>query len=287
MVFEYRRDGAVAVIALAHPPVNALNLALRRALFDFFLAMRSDASVDAVIVHGAGAGFCAGGDRTESGTPDASERPTLSRDVLDAIERCGKPVIAALHGFAMGGGLELALACAARVAVAGTRVALPEVTIGVFPLSATQRLPRVIGVARAAGFMLAGASVSASDPAIAGCFERIVMSEDGLLQAAVQFAHACIAAPPVPLRARPIPGDPVSRAAVGGRAPWRGRTLPGAASVAAGRARRRRSHQFPGGPRPCSATVRRARWHAAFIAADWLSATWNWARGCSSARAAK
>lgn len=210
MVIENRRDGAVAVISLAHPPVNALNLALRRALFDFFIAARSDASVEAVVMHGAGNGFCAGGDRKEFGTANANERPTLSRDVLDAIERCGKPVIAALHGFAMGGGLELALACGARVAVADTRVGLPEVNIGVFPLSATQRLPRVIGVARAAGFMLAGESVAASDPVIAGCFDRIVMSKEGLLQAALQLAQACVTAPPVLLRARPIPGDPVA-----------------------------------------------------------------------------
>jgi enoyl-CoA hydratase len=210
MALGHRRDGTVAVITLAHPPVNALSLALRRALFDFFVAARWEVSIEAVIVHGAGRGFCAGGDLTEFGTPDANERPTLSRDVLDAVERCGKPVVAALHGFAMGGGLELALACAARVAVAGTRVGTPEVDIGVFPLSATQRLPRVIGVARAAKFMLAGASVAASDPAIADCFDRIVSGEDGLLQAALELARACVAAPPVLLRARPIPGDPAA-----------------------------------------------------------------------------
>ena len=207
MVLEHRRDGSVAVITLAQPPVNALNLALRRALFDFFVALRADTSVAAVVVHGVGNGFSAGGDRKEFGTPNANERPTLSRDVLDAVERCGKPVIAALHGFALGGGLELALACDARVAVAGTRVGLPEVTIGLFPLSATQRLPRVVGVASAAEFMLAGATIPAGDPAIAGCFDRIVMSGDELPQAAMQLAQACVAAPPVPLRARPIPGD--------------------------------------------------------------------------------
>jgi 3-hydroxyacyl-CoA dehydrogenase len=210
MVLEHRRDGTVAVITLAHPPANALSLALRRALLDFFVAARTDAGIQAIVVRGAGKGFCAGGDRTEFGTPNANERPTLSRDVLDAIERCGKPVVAALHGYAMGGGLELALACGARVAVADTRVALPEVTIGVFPLSATQRLPRVIGVARAAALMLSGASVAASDPAIAGCFDRIVPSGDELLQAALQVAQACVAAPPVLLRARPITDDPVA-----------------------------------------------------------------------------
>src|SRR5512144_1435693 len=113
MVVEHHRDGAIAVLTLAHAPVNALNLALRRALYDFFTTVRSDASVAAIVVQGAGKGFCAGGDRTEFGTPDANARPTLSRDVLDVIERCGKPVVAALHGFAVGGGFELALACSA------------------------------------------------------------------------------------------------------------------------------------------------------------------------------
>ena len=210
MILEHRRDWMVAVITLAHPPVNALNLALRQALYDFFGAARTDASIEAVVVHGAGGGFCAGGDRKEFGTPSANECPTLSRDVLDAIERCGKPVIAALHGYAMGGGLELALACAARVVVADTRVALPEVSIGVFPLSATQRLPRLIGVARASEFMLAGAVRAASDSSLTACFDRIVPSQDELLQVALEAAREAIAAPPVPVRERPIPGDPIA-----------------------------------------------------------------------------
>jgi 3-hydroxyacyl-CoA dehydrogenase len=210
MILEHQRDGAVAMITLQHPPVNALSLALRRALLDFFVAARSDASIEAIVVHGAGNGFCAGGDRTEFGTPDADARPTLSRDVLDAIERCGKPVIAALHGYAMGGGFEFALACGARTAVARTRIGLPEVTIGLFPLSATQRLPRLIGIARAANLMLTGVSVAASDPVLAGCFDRIVSSEDELLPEAVKLARAFVAAPPVLLRTRSIPGRPLA-----------------------------------------------------------------------------
>jgi enoyl-CoA hydratase len=210
MAVGHRRDGTIAVITLTHSPVNALNLALRRALYDFFVAVRSDASVEAVVVHGAGNGFCAGGDRTEFGTPNASERPTLSRDVLDAIEHCGKPVVAAMHGFAMGGGFELALACDARVAVASTRVALPEVNIGLFPLSATQRLPRLIGVASATEFMLTGASVAASDPTIAACCDQLVTSENELLQAALRAAQVAVAAPPVPVRARSVPGDSIA-----------------------------------------------------------------------------
>jgi 3-hydroxyacyl-CoA dehydrogenase len=207
MVLEHHRDGAIAVVTLAHAPVNALNLALRRGLYDFFTAVRSDAAIAAIVVQGAGKGFCAGGDRTEFGTQDANARPTLSRDVLDSIERCGKPVVAALHGFAMGGGFELALACGARIAVASTQVALPEVTIGVFPLSATQRLPRVLGLARAARLMLSGARVDASDPIVAGCFDMIVPDVDSLLPATLTYACERVGAPLVPVRARPFPGD--------------------------------------------------------------------------------
>jgi enoyl-CoA hydratase len=208
MFLEHERHGTVAVVRLANPPVNALNLALRRALHDFFSAVRTDAEVGAIVTHGAGRGFCAGGDRSEFGTPDANARPTLSRDVLDAIERCGKPVVAALHGYAVGGGFELALACSARVAVADTQVALPEVAIGVFPLSATQRLPRILGLGRAAELMLSGTRVNANDPVVAGCFEAIVPDAAALLPAALACARELIGAPLAPVRLRPIAGDP-------------------------------------------------------------------------------
>ena len=153
--------------------------------------------------------------------------------------------------------------------------ALPEVNIGVFPLSATQRLPRVIGVARAAGFMLAGESVAASDPVIAGCFDRIVMSEDELLQAALQLAQACVTAPPVLLRARPIPGDPVAelqsvleRHAGDALSPAQQALLQAVRAAV-------EADSFQAGLDCAQYLFDDARWYAASFAAGSLSARWN------------
>lgn len=209
MSLEYRRAGRVAFIAIDSPPVNAFSLPLRRALVDAFMRLRQDDSVRAVVVHGHGKGFSAGGDRAEFGKPEASARPTLSRDVLAAVESCGKPVIAAIHGFAVGGGLEFALACSARIAVASARIGLPEVAIGRFPLSGSQRLPRLVGIERATEWMFRAETMMASDPRAAPLFEKQVDRDEDLLAAAENLALAALHSPPVPLRERPIPdADP-------------------------------------------------------------------------------
>lgn len=212
MPIEQRRDGDVAVMVLDHPPVNALGFELRRGLHDAFTSLRADSTVKAAVVLGSGKGFCAGGDRTEFGKPEATARPTLSRDVLHAIEHCGKPVVAALHGFAVGGGLELALACDLRVVVADTRIGLPEVGLGRFPLSGSQRLPRVVGIERAAEWMLDARTMDASDPDAAALFDRIVDRREALLPAALEVARSSIATLPLPVRHRPFPDADPSRA---------------------------------------------------------------------------
>jgi enoyl-CoA hydratase len=205
MPIEYGREGATALLALANPPVNALSLSLRRDLVGAFATLSADPAIAAVVVYGSGKGFCAGGDRSEFGTPAASARPTLSRDVLHAIEHCGKPVVAAMHGFAIGGGLELALACDLRVVVQGTRVGLPEVGIGRFPLSGSQRLPRVLGIVRAAEWMLRAEILQAERPDAAPLFDRIVDDPEALLQAALALARSAAKHPPTPIRHRPFP----------------------------------------------------------------------------------
>lgn len=215
MSIAHRREGDVAVLALANPPVNALGLELRRGLHAAFTRLRTDSAVRAIVILGSGKGFCAGGDRTEFGTPAAAERPALSRDVLQAIEGCGKPVVAAIHGFAVGGGLELALACGLRVAVAGAKVGLPEVGIGRFPLSASQRLPRLVGVARAAEWMLQAETLSVGQPETAPLFDRWVDRAEDLLPTALDMARAAEMTPPTPVRDRPFP-DPDPRAALTG-----------------------------------------------------------------------
>jgi 3-hydroxyacyl-CoA dehydrogenase len=209
MSLEYRCAGGVAFIAIDAPPVNAFGLPLRRALVDAFVRLRQDDAVRAVVVHGHGKGFSAGGDRSEFGRPEASARPTLSRDVLAAVESCGKPVIAAIHGFAVGGGLEFALACGARVAVASARIGLPEVTIGRFPLSGSQRLPRLVGIERAAEWMFRAETTRASDPRAALLFDRLVDRDEELLAAAAELALTATHSTLVPVRERPfLDADP-------------------------------------------------------------------------------
>ena len=203
-------DG-IALIRLDHPPVNAFSLALRQALVAVLERLDADETVRAVVVHGAGKGFSAGGDRTEFGTPAASERPTLSRDVLSRIEACRKPVIAAIHGFAVGGGLEFALACGARVAVASAKVGLPEVGIGRFPLSGSQRLPRLLGVERATEWMLRAETMAAAHPEAAPLFDRLVDRDEELLPSALEVARQAMHAPLRLLRHRPFPDqDPLA-----------------------------------------------------------------------------
>jgi 3-hydroxyacyl-CoA dehydrogenase len=129
--------------------------------------------------------------------------------VLHAIEHCGKPVVAAIHGYAVGGGLELALACDLRIVAAGTRLGLPEVSIGRFPLSGSQRLPRILGVTRAATWMLQAGMYDAGYPETTALFDRIVHTPDELLPAALELARVAITMPPVPIRHRPFPdADP-------------------------------------------------------------------------------
>src|SRR6266436_1177742 len=153
MHLETHFDGNILLLRIANPPVNSLSWELRKQLHHAFTVSAADARIDAVILYGAGQYFCAGGDLRELGTPAASAPPRLSADVLLAIERCEKPVIAAIHGAAIGGGFELALACHYRIALDSTRIALPEVQHGIIPLSGTLRLARLWGIARALPMM--------------------------------------------------------------------------------------------------------------------------------------
>jgi enoyl-CoA hydratase len=144
-----RRRGPVAVLALDHAPVNSLSQLMRYALWAAIEAADADKEVQGIVLTGAGRGFCAGGDLGEMRSPRQQAWPGISDHLLPRIEACRKPVVAALHGFAVGGGLELALACHYRVAQRDTRLALPEIKHGVLPPSGSQRLPRAIGVDRA------------------------------------------------------------------------------------------------------------------------------------------
>jgi enoyl-CoA hydratase/carnithine racemase len=154
MHLTHEDHGAVRVLRLQRPPVNALGRSLREALAAALRQADGDDAVRAVVLAGAGRGFCAGGDLQEFGSPDHLAPPTLALDLQPQIEGLGKPVIAALHGFAIGGGFELALACHYRVARPDTMLALPEVTHGLIPPGGSQRLPRAIGIGPALSVML-------------------------------------------------------------------------------------------------------------------------------------
>ena len=177
------RDG-VAVVTVDHPPVNALSHAVRRGLMAALDDAEADDLVRAVVIAAVGRTFPAGADIAEFGKPPAD--PWLP-EVCDRIERCAKPVIAALHGTALGGGFEVALAAHYRIALASARVGLPEVTLGLVPgAGGTQRVPRLIGAEQALRLMLTGKPVGAAEALALGLIDGVV--EDDLLDQAVALA---------------------------------------------------------------------------------------------------
>lgn len=185
-----KRHGAITLLLIAHPPVNCLSQPVRQLLWDQLVAADEDASVQAIVLAGAGRGFCAGGDLREMGSPLQQAWPGISNDLLPRIEACGKPVVAALHGFAVGGGLELALACHYRVAQRSTRIALPEMNHGVIPPSGSQRLPRALGVARALALIVTGDTVLAETLVDGALFDALSQAEGeaAAVAAGLEFA---------------------------------------------------------------------------------------------------
>lgn len=179
------RDGDIAVIVIDNPPVNAGSLGVRQGILDCVNATAADPAVVGAVLIGAGKTFIAGSDLKEFGAPLADPQlPT----VIAAIENCGKPVVAALHGAALGGGYELALGCDARVASPGTVVGLPEVTLGMIPgAGGTQRLPRVAGIANAIELICAGTRVEASRARQLGMIDAV--AEGDLRAFAVSYAR--------------------------------------------------------------------------------------------------
>ena len=181
------RISQTAVLTLDNAPVNGLGLALRTALVEAFQAALDDAEVSAIVLTGAGRMFSAGADITEFGTPKSRTAPALPK-IIDMIEQAGKPVVAAIHGNALGGGLELALGCAWRVVVPGTNLGLPEVSLGIIPgAGGTQRLPRVIGAAPALDMIVSGKPIKAEKGLALGLVDAL--AEGDLVQAAVKFCE--------------------------------------------------------------------------------------------------
>jgi 3-hydroxyacyl-CoA dehydrogenase len=183
------RHGAVSVITVDNPPVNALSQAVRQGLVSCIEQAEADGDCKAIVIRCSGRTFIAGADIREFGKPPLA--PYLP-DVVNRIEACSKPVIAAIHGTALGGGFETAMACHYRIALASAAVGLPEVNLGLLPgASGTQRLPRLVGVERAMEMMLSGKPVGAAAARESGAIDRLA-ADDDLLAAAISFAEECI-----------------------------------------------------------------------------------------------
>jgi len=177
--------GDVCVITIDNPPINATSLAVRQGLTVAISEFKNNANFQAAVIVGAGSTFVAGADIREFGQP--MQEPILP-EVIRAIEDCGKPVVAALHGAALGGGFELALACDARVADAKTVVGLPEVSLGIIPgAGGTQMLPRRVGVSRAIRMICGAQRISAKEAQSLHLLDEVVTGD--VLDAAIAFAR--------------------------------------------------------------------------------------------------
>ena len=180
----------IAVITLDNPPVNSLSFEVRDALKHKLDQVRQDATYKALVIIGAGRMFSSGADISEFNQSPPPDTPNLPR-VIDDLENSLKPVVAAIHGVAAGGGLELALGCHYRIASPTTRLGLPEVTLGFVPgAGGTQRLPRLVGLERALDMIVSGRLVPAHEALASGLIDEI--TEDNLGVAAVTFAQKLI-----------------------------------------------------------------------------------------------
>ncbi|MEG0224090.1 MAG: 3-hydroxyacyl-CoA dehydrogenase NAD-binding domain-containing protein [Comamonas sp.] len=202
MSADYQKDGSIAVITLNNPPVNGLGLATRRAIVEGVNRANADASIEAIVITGAGKAFSGGADITEFGTERATQEPHLL-SVIKVLEQSTKPVVAAIHSVCMGGGLELAMGCHYRVVAPKTSVALPEVKLGLLPgAGGTQRLPRLLGLETALNMIVSGEAVQSEVlAAIPGqkLFDLVAASADSLASEARAFAQHIAGQRPLPL----------------------------------------------------------------------------------------
>ena len=190
------REGDVLVVVSDNPPVNALGAAVRQGLLDQMTAGLADPEVKAIVLRCNGRTFFAGADISEFG------KPFVGPDLLEVIERIesgDKPVVAAIHGTALGGGCEVALGCHYRIATASARLGTPEVKLGLLPgAGGTQRIPRIAGVALALEMTALGAPITALKALAVGLVDRVVESEDSLVTEAVAFAREVADRRPLP-----------------------------------------------------------------------------------------
>ncbi|RMF09497.1 MAG: 3-hydroxyacyl-CoA dehydrogenase [Alphaproteobacteria bacterium] len=186
---SYERKGSIAVVTADNPPVNALGQAVRQGLVDAVERAAGDDAVKAVVIRCAGRTFFAGADIREFGKPPLD--PPLRR-VHEVITECPKPVVAAIHGTALGGGFETALACHYRIAVPSAKVGTPEVNLGILPgAGGTQRLPRLVGVENALELVVFGRPVGAKQALAMGAIDEIAKGD--LEADAIAYAERLVA----------------------------------------------------------------------------------------------
>ena len=189
-VVDLATEGAIAVVTVNSPPVNALSANVRTGIAEAVQKAGADAAVKAVVIHCAGRTFIAGADITEFGKPP---KGVPLNEVNAILEACPKPVVAAIHGTALGGGLELALSCHYRVAVPSAKLGLPEVKLGLVPgAGGTQRLPRLVGIERALEVIAFGEPMKAAEAATHGLVDAVV-GEASLRADAIAFAQKLVA----------------------------------------------------------------------------------------------
>ena len=196
MSVNYETRDGIAVLGLQNPPVNGLGLDTRRGLVESLGKAVADPSVNAIVVTGGARAFSGGADIREFNKPEASMEPTLPT-VIAAFERSTKPVVAAIEGLALGGGLELALGMHYRVADQRAQIGLPEVKLGLLPgAGGTQRFPRAVGLETAVNMIVSGTPVAAGKLAGTKLFDRVVDAD--VLQAAIEVAGDAVASGVLP-----------------------------------------------------------------------------------------
>ena len=217
------RKGAVAVIRLDNPPVNALGHGLRLGIASALKAAEEDAGVKAVVLVGNGRCFSAGADITEFGK--APQSPNLA-DLIMAIEASPKPVVAAIHGTTLGGGLELALACHARVAAKDAKLGLPEIKLGILPgAGGTQRVPRLIGAEKALKMITSGDMMPAEEAKASGLVNEVASGD--VVDAAAKLAETLADSGDLPrVRDMSVPGDRDAFGKAAAALTGKGRVLP-------------------------------------------------------------
>jgi 3-hydroxyacyl-CoA dehydrogenase len=207
-VVRLEKDGEIGVIIVNYPPVNALGPGVSEGIIDALNQANADPSIKAMVLMGDGRSFIAGADIRGFGT--GRKRPPVGERTYDVLDASPKPVVAAIHGFALGGGLENAMACHYRIAVPSAKVGLPEVLIGILPGGGgTQRLPRLVGAQTALDLITSGRHVPAPEAAMLGIIDEVLPEGANLREAAIAYASKIAAVRPLPrVRDKTVTAEP-------------------------------------------------------------------------------